>query len=145
MYFNNLVKLRLEWNLKQKDLANMLNCKRTTYSTWENGRSMIPLDIIDKLALYYHVSLAYILGIEKELKKGEYNPINYSQLLENLLLCKIKYRQTYEDIAKHIGCNKSTINRYFNGEIILKIDILIALAQLYHVNIDKLCGRQKKK
>ena len=30
---------------------------------------MLPLPVADKLALYYHVSLAYILGLEKILKK----------------------------------------------------------------------------
>lgn len=142
MYLNNLKKLRLDNELKQEDLAQILNCKRATYSTWENQRSMVPLSVADQLALYYHVSLAYILGLEKTSKKVAYQKINYNKLSENLLLCKIKYNHTYEDIAEFLKCNKSTVFRYFNGKITFKIDMLIALSELYRVNLDSLCGRK---
>mgnify|MGYP002560272234 FL=1 len=88
MYLNNLRKLRLDNELKQEDVAYILNCKRATYSAWERKRSMIPLPIADKLALYYHVSLAYILGLEKNSKKVSYQKIDYNKFLENILLCK---------------------------------------------------------
>lgn len=142
MYLNNLKKLRLDNELKQEDIAHILKCKRATYSTWENQRSMVPLSVADRLALYYHVSLAYVLGLEKTSKKVLYQKINYNKLLENLLLCKIKYNHTYEDIAEYLKCNKSTVSRYFNGKILFKIDMLIALSKLYRVNLDSLCGRK---
>lgn len=75
MYLNNLKKLRLDNELKQEDLAYILNCKRATYSAWERKRSMIPLPVADKLALYYHISLAYILGLEKNSKKVSYQKL----------------------------------------------------------------------
>ncbi len=103
---------------------------------------MIPLPIADKLALYYHVSLAYILGLEKNSKKVSYQKIDYNKFLENILLCKIKYNHTYEDLAEYLKCNKSTVFRYFNGKIPFKIDILIRLSKLYRIDLDSLCGRK---
>ena len=85
MYLNNLKKLRLDNELKQEDLAHILNCKRATYSAWERKRSMIPLPIADKLALYYHVSLAYILGLEKNSKKVSYQKIDYKSNITILM------------------------------------------------------------
>lgn len=142
MYLNNLKKLRLDNELKQEDVAYILNCKRATYSAWERKRSMIPLPIADKLALYYHVSLAYILGLEKNSKKVSYQKIDYNKFLENILLCKIKYNHTYEDLAEYLKCNKSTVFRYFNGKMPFKIDILIRLSKLYRIDLDSLCGRK---
>lgn len=141
MYLNNLKKLRLSRNLRQNDIANILKCKRETYATWENQRSMIPLKIADQLAMFYHVSLSYVLGLEKNERRVEYQPLNYDILLNNLLMCKIKYNHTYEDISNYLKCNKSTVNRYFNNEVEIKIDMLIALSNLYRTNLDVLCGK----
>ena len=116
-------------------IERILKCNRTTYLTWENNIVMIPLKVADELAMYYNSSLAYVLGVEKHYKVCHYKKMDYNKLLENLLILKIKNRQTYEDIAKYLNCNKSTYSRYLSGKVVMKIDTLISIAKYYNVNI----------
>ena len=55
--------LREDRDLKQKDMANLLNCSQQVYSNYELGQRDIPTDVLIKLALYYNVSVDYILGL----------------------------------------------------------------------------------
>jgi len=55
-------KLRLERNLTQKQVANYLQLDRSTYTYYESGRRQINIDIIIKLAHFYQVSYATLIG-----------------------------------------------------------------------------------
>lgn len=55
--------LREDADLKQKTLAAYLHIKQNTYSQYENGQRQIPIDILIKLANYYHVSTDYLLEL----------------------------------------------------------------------------------
>ena len=62
MYQNRLRDLREDSDLKQRDLAQMLNIHQTTYSDYELERANIPLAVLHTLADFYHVSIDYLLG-----------------------------------------------------------------------------------
>ena len=54
--------LREDRDLKQEDLAKVLNCTQACYSNYENGRRDIPTEILGTLADFYGVSVDYLLG-----------------------------------------------------------------------------------
>lgn len=54
--------LREDNDLKQRQLANFLNCSQQVYSNYELGQRDIPTDILIRLANYYKVSIDYLLG-----------------------------------------------------------------------------------
>ena len=54
--------MREDADLKQKDLAEYLKCTQVCYSSYENGRRNIPVEVVVKLADYYEVSVDYLLG-----------------------------------------------------------------------------------
>ena len=54
--------MREDADLKQKDLAEVLNCSQVCYSQYELGKRDIPTDVLIKLADYYGVSVDYLLG-----------------------------------------------------------------------------------
>ena len=62
MYKNRLCDLREDNDLKQKDLAAMLNIHQTTYSDYELGKINIPTATLHFLADFYKVSIDYLLG-----------------------------------------------------------------------------------
>lgn len=62
MFFQRLEDLRVDHDLTQQDVANILGCKREVYRRYEKGIRAIPIDFLIKLADYYHVSLDYIVG-----------------------------------------------------------------------------------
>lgn len=58
---NRLKELREDCDLKQKDVAEVLNMSQTGYSKYEVGTNDIPTAILNKLADYYKTSIDYIL------------------------------------------------------------------------------------
>lgn len=54
--------LREDNDLKQRELAEILNCSQRVYSNYERGDLDIPTEILIRLADNYDVSVDYILG-----------------------------------------------------------------------------------
>ena len=55
--------LREDRDLSQKDMADFLNIHQTTYSDYELGHLNIPIPILKDLALFFHTSVDYIIGL----------------------------------------------------------------------------------
>ena len=62
MVFENIRNLREDSDKTQKELADYLHIKQTTYSKYELGKINVPIEVFIKLADYYSVSVDYLLG-----------------------------------------------------------------------------------
>ena len=71
MYFKRIKQLRLNKELTQKAVADLIGCSQQTYSDYETGKYDIPNEILIKLADFYKVSTDYILD-RKNNKKINY-------------------------------------------------------------------------
>ncbi len=58
--------LREDKDLKQKDMAAILNCSQRVYSNYECGDLDIPTEILIKLARFHEVSIDYILDFSNK-------------------------------------------------------------------------------
>ena len=65
MIYENIRNLREDHDKTQKELADYLNIKQTTYSKYEIGKINIPVEVFIKLADFYNVSVDYLLGRTK--------------------------------------------------------------------------------
>ena len=63
MYLKRLRDLRGDHDLKQQDIANLLNIRQTVYSRYERGFQNLPLELLITLAKFYKVSTDYILNL----------------------------------------------------------------------------------
>lgn len=61
MVFKNLRAIREDNDLRQSDVAKVLNVSQNTYSQYETGVIAITAEILIKLADYYDVSIDYLL------------------------------------------------------------------------------------
>ena len=61
--YRRLHDLRVDSDLLQKDIADYLKCTQVSYSYYELGKRDIPTDVLIKLAMFYHTSTDYLLGI----------------------------------------------------------------------------------
>lgn len=61
MQFNNLRGLREDRDIKQKDIAKILNVSQNTYSQYETGVISLTAEVLIKLANYFDVSVDYLL------------------------------------------------------------------------------------
>ncbi len=60
--------LREDRDLKQRELAELLNISQTGYSKYETGENDVPTAILDSLADFYETSVDYIMGRTDEKK-----------------------------------------------------------------------------
>ena len=61
MRWKRIEDLRIDHDLTQQEVADILMCKREVYRRYEKGIREIPLSYLIRLADYYKVSLDYIV------------------------------------------------------------------------------------
>lgn len=62
MYWQRIENLRVDNDLTQQQVADILNCQREVYRRYEKGTRELPLSYAIILADYYKVSLDYLVG-----------------------------------------------------------------------------------
>ena len=114
-----LRKYREKMELTQKQLAEVLNIDRSTYSYYETGKSVPPIETLIKLARIFNTTVDYLLGYEREESEAVvhdditvYNKSreNFALLSEDEQAIIMKYRQlSAEEQAK--------LNKFINSSI----------------------------
>jgi transcriptional regulator with XRE-family HTH domain len=66
---DRLKKLRANREISQAKLAKILNMSQTTIAAWETGRSEPDSETLIKLALFFDVTVDYIIGASNEIIK----------------------------------------------------------------------------
>lgn len=66
MIFKNLRAIREDNDLRQSDIAKVLNVSQNTYSQYETGVIALTAEVLIKLADYYGVSVDYLLDRTNE-------------------------------------------------------------------------------
>lgn len=65
-YLKRLKDLREDNDLKQEDIAKVLNITRQQYQLYESGKRKLPIDKLIDICEFYNVSADYILGFTKK-------------------------------------------------------------------------------
>ena len=68
MEFENIRNLRIDGGYTQKEIGEYLGISQNTYSQYEIGTLNYPIDVLIRLADFYHVSVDYLLGRTDEEK-----------------------------------------------------------------------------
>ena len=66
MHFQRLEDLRIDADMTQQQIADVLHCKREVYRRYEKGIYEIPCWAVIELARFYHTSTDYIFGLTDE-------------------------------------------------------------------------------
>ncbi len=61
MRFKNLKAIREDNDIKQKEIAKVINVSQNTYSQYENGVISLTAEVLIKLSDFYNVSIDYLL------------------------------------------------------------------------------------
>lgn len=62
MFANRIKSLRQSKELNQVQLAEKLGVKKQSISNWENDNIMPSVEMLEKIADFFHVSTDYLLG-----------------------------------------------------------------------------------
>jgi transcriptional regulator with XRE-family HTH domain len=63
MRLKRIKDLREDHDLTQNELSKILNISQRSYSYYETGGREVPTEIVCDLAIFYHTSTDYILGL----------------------------------------------------------------------------------
>lgn len=70
-YIDRLTNLRIDRDIRQAEVAEVLGIKQSAYSKYEKRRTKMQIEDLIKLCAFYQVSADYILGLsEIESPKG---------------------------------------------------------------------------
>lgn len=58
--------MRIDRDLTQQEIAQVLHIKQNTYSQYETGTLNYPLEVVAALAQFYGTSVDYLLGLTDE-------------------------------------------------------------------------------
>ena len=64
IFYERLKELRSEKGLTQEQLANELNISRYKITKWESGSTKPNINNLIQLAIFFDVSIAYLIGME---------------------------------------------------------------------------------
>lgn len=63
--------VREDHDLRQEDIARILNVNQKTYSKYESEKILMTTDKLIKLALFYNLSTDYLLGLTNIKERAE--------------------------------------------------------------------------
>ncbi len=139
MKFNRIKKLRLNNNLNQEEIAQILEINRSTYTGWELGTNTIPLRKLFELSNYYKVSIDYITGLNKN---NNYiyssDKINFKIVGKNLKELRKSFSLTQKDIANLLNISVSAYTLYELGKILIPTSYIYKLAKKFQCSIDEI-------
>lgn len=139
MKFKKIKNLRIEHNLNQEELAQILEVNRSTYTGWELGTNTIPLRKLFELSNYYKVSIDYITGLNKN---NNYiyssDKINFKIVGKNLKELRKGLGLTQKDIANLLKISVSSYTLYELGKILIPTSYIYKLAKKFECSIDEI-------
>ena len=129
---NRLRELQRAEKLTQQELADIAEVSKRTIQNWEDGTSNIKPEKAEKLANFFGVSIAHLLGYED----NDFEKANQNRLKE---LRKEK-KDTQAELANLMGVNVKTISRWEKGEFEIKPAQAKMLADYFGVSETYLLG-----
>ena len=79
-----LKELRIQKNLKQGEIAKILNISQTCYSYYENGRNEPSIDVLIKLSKLFNVSVDELIGNDTNIDTLENSPFYQQEIIEQI-------------------------------------------------------------
>lgn len=143
---------RLKFFLEEKKLdkitassvADYLGISKKTLSNYVNGDAYIPLNHLNRMCNFFHVSMDYLLGlsdIEVYFDNIELENLDAKEIGNRLKNIRRSKKVTQEQVSKTIGVNKSSISRYENGESLILTICLYTFCKKYSVSSDYIVGK----
>ena len=142
MYKERLNNLREEKNLKQKELAKLINTDRSVYGRYENEYQIMPIKHLNTLANFFNVSLDYIFGFTNDKNYQKIGKeIDKNNMGKNLKDLRKENKITKNKLADLLKTSQSTIADYERGKNYIPTPFLYTICKKYNISADYLLGK----
>ena len=137
--FTRLKDIREDHDLTQEEMASIIGTKRSTYSLWELGINIIPLDSLNKFANYFKLNVDYILSLtdERVINKNHDN-LNFQDLGKKIKKIRKDNGLSQKELADILKVSQPCVNKYEQGKIEIPLDSLYKFSVRFNVSLDDL-------
>ena len=141
--YSRIKELRIKNNLKQTDLAHLLNISFQAYSRYENMERIIPITKLNIIANYFNVSLDYLVKLtDKKTNKNIINQnLDKSLIAERIKELRNKNNLYQETLAMDVGTSKSLICEFEKAKKLLSLQYAYTICKKYNTSLDYIYGR----
>lgn len=127
-------KLRSEYTMTQKKLADMLALTPKMISFYELGQRIPPMDIVLKLTEIFQISTDYLLG------KDELRNDKCSSTAQKIKRLRADFQDTADELAKYLNISLEEYELIESGKKQPDEQTLDLLAMCYEVPMEYLSG-----
>ena len=139
---NRMKEIRECSDKKQREVAEALGIKRSTYAVLENTYNIMPLKRLNDFANYFNVSLDYTLGLtDTKNYKNIKTDIDYDKIKYRLRLVRKMNNYTQSKLAKFLNTSPSVWCEYEKGRYLISTNFIYEFAKKFNVSVDWLLGK----
>ena len=114
-YSVRLKELRTSELLTQKEIADILNISRSTYKDYELQIKILPIQYLNTICNYFHVSIDYLLGLtNRKQHANSLMELDINLQAERLHTLRKELKLTQEYLANMLHTSHSMISDYEN-------------------------------
>ena len=146
IYNKKLIELREKNELKQYNIANILNIYKGLYNQYETEYAIMPIKHLNTLCNYFDVSFDYIFGFTN--KRNYANNIDEIDSIKSgsrLKEFRKENKITQEKLASELNMARSALANYERGRTIIATPFLYTICKNYRVSADYLLGKIDEK
>ena len=141
MNLERIVELRVDNDLTQTDLGNIVDNKKSTVSNWENGNEIIPIIKLFKIASYFNVSIDYLLSFSnRKCCEWTNNVIDKKIVGNRIKTIRQDNKLSQRGMAKILNTSHSTLSAYESGKTLILTAFAYQICVNYKVSFDWLLG-----
>ena len=142
MNLENIIKIRIDKEISQKEIIKNLKVSKGTYSAWESGQDIIPVLRLNELCNYLDISLDYGLNLTKIPKYSNYKKeIDINTISLRIKEIRKEHKHTLVQLANKLNTSASVLSRYENGKTMILTPFLLEYHHIYNVSLDYLLGK----
>ena len=146
MKYNLRIKYLREYNgYSQREIAEAIGIKRSSYNQFEQQYDLIPLKRLNQIANFYNVSIDYLLNLSDKMQYTN----NKQDIDRELSRKRIKELRkdnslTQQELANILQTVQPVIANYENGKNLIATPFLYDLCKKFNLSADYLLGRIDK-
>ena len=146
IYNKRLIELREKNELKQYDIANILNIYKGLYNQYETVYAIMPIKHLNNLCNYFNVSFDYLFGLTNKLNyKENINEIDCLKSGNRIKEFRKENKITQERLASELNMARSALANYERGRTVIATPFLYTICKKYQISADYLLGKIDEK